>query len=240
MSYTYFCQLQKFQTGHDSSKIGDYLTSHYIAFCGYTCIARAEIWGVVSAVKQASDGDSKDRLVVYDDQSSEVIELDLRGSADDVLARLASHPILAQRPEMETPPPELTPDGQRDGKKQSGPGRPKLGVVSREVSLLPRHWDWLSRQSGGASAALRRLVDEARKSNLEKDRLSEAQQAVHRFLWDMAGNLPSFEEVTRAFYAGDFEKVRLLIQDWPPDVRVHTKRLVQRLLPDGVRAIASS
>src|ERR1700739_3037247 len=43
------------------------------------------------------------------------------------------------------------------------PGRPKLGVVAREVTLLPRHWDWLATQPGGGSVALRKLVGEARR-----------------------------------------------------------------------------
>jgi len=185
-------------------------------------------------VKEAHDGGSSDRLVVYDDETSEIIELDLRGSVDDVVARLPHHPILSQQQKAEQTTERADVQPAPTGARQAGPGRPKLGVVSREVSLLPRHWAWLAKQSGGASAALRRLVEEARKGSMEKDRRAELQQAVHRFLWDMAGNLTGFEEVSRAFYAGDFEKVRALISDWPPDVRVHTKRLVQRLLPGDV------
>ena len=207
---------------------------NYVAFCGHRCISRAEIESVAKAVKEAHDGGSSDRLVVYDDETSEIIELDLRGSVDDVVARLPHHPILSQQQKAEQTTERADVQPAPTGARQAGPGRPKLGVVSREVSLLPRHWAWLAKQSGGASAALRRLVEEARKGSMEKDRRAELQQAVHRFLWDMAGNLTGFEEVSRAFYAGDFEKVRALISDWPPDVRVHTKRLVQRLLPGDV------
>ncbi|MFY0534142.1 DUF2239 family protein [Nannocystis pusilla] len=43
---------------------------------------------------------------------------------------------------------------------RTGPGRPKLGVVSREVSLLPRHWEWLERQPSGSR---RRCADSSRR-----------------------------------------------------------------------------
>jgi hypothetical protein len=120
-----------------------------------------------------------------------------------------------------------------NGLRRVGPGRPKLGVVSREVSLLPRHWDWLAKQSGGASNALRRLVEDARKKNEAQDRQREIESAVHRFMWDMAGNEPHFEDVTRAFYIRDFQTMGTLMKDWPTDVRVHIKRLVQRLAPSS-------
>lgn len=106
-----------------------------------------------------------------------------------------------------------------------GPGRPKLGVVSREVTLLPRHWDWLEKQSGGASAALRRLVDQARKDESGEQRVRMAREAGGRFLTAMAGDYPQYEEATRALWAGDREGFEARIADWPADVRGYAGRL---------------
>jgi hypothetical protein len=98
--------------------------------------------------------------------------------------------------------------------------------VSREVSLLPRHWSWLAEQSGGASAALRRLVDEARKRDPANDDARRARDAASRFLWAVAGNLPGFEEVTRALFAGDDARLASLIAAWPADIREHLATLL--------------
>ena len=106
-----------------------------------------------------------------------------------------------------------------------GPGRPKLGVVAREVTLLPRHWEWLARQSGGASVALRKLVDEARRANKDKDRIRHAQEAAYRFVAAMGENKPHYEEVARALFSGDAERFRAWTASWPADVRDYARRL---------------
>ena len=103
------------------------------------------------------------------------------------------------------------------------PGRPKLGVVSREVTLLPRHWDWLNMQPGGASVALRKLVEEARKGSFEKDKLRIAQESTFRFMSAMAGDLQDFEESTRALFANDQIRFQTLIDRWPDDIKAHIK-----------------
>ena len=110
---------------------------------------------------------------------------------------------------------------------RTGPGRPRLGVVSREISLLPRHWEWLEQQPSGASAAIRRLVDEARKRDPGKQQARLAREAAGRFLSAMAGNLPGYEEATRALYAGQAGRFEELIRDWPPDVLAHAQRMAQ-------------
>jgi hypothetical protein len=102
-------------------------------------------------------------------------------------------------------------------------GRPRLGVVSREISLLPRHWEWLERQPNGASAALRRLVDQARQTPADQER--DAREAAGRFLTAMAGNLPGYEEVTRALWQGDRDRMAALMREWPADVRDYALRL---------------
>ncbi len=120
--------------------------------------------------------------------------------------------------------------GQPDREVPRGPGRPRLGVVAREVTLLPRHWDWLSSQPGGASVALRKLVEQARRRNEGKDRLRRSQEAAYRFMSALAGNLPGFEEATRAFFAGDQERFDDQTESWPVDVRDHARRLASAVL----------
>ena len=112
-----------------------------------------------------------------------------------------------------------------------GPGRPKLGVVSREISLLPRHWEWLEEQPNGASAALRRLVDQARAHEPEKQRARLAAEAAGRFLTALADNLPNYEEATRALYAGDRARFDELIRRWPQDVQAYAHRLAAGAFP---------
>ncbi|MCD0168966.1 DUF2239 family protein [Deinococcus sp. 23YEL01] len=136
-------------------------------------------------------------LLTFDDRTGRSVDFDLSGTLDEVLARHAP----------ETP--------------RTGPGRPKLGVVSREVSLLPRHWEWLERQRGGASAALRRLIDEARQADPDGERRAQAQAATDRFLGAVAGDLPGYEEATRALYAADRGGFEARLNDWPEDVRQH-------------------
>lgn len=130
--------------------------------------------------------------------------------------RCAGSPAPPWRPRRKAVAPEAVP---------RGPGRPKLGVVAREVTLLPRHWEWLNGQPGGASVALRKLVDEARRANDGKDRVRQAREAAYRFMSVMAGNERGFEEATRALFAGDRERFEEFVASWPADVRDHAKRL---------------
>jgi len=101
--------------------------------------------------------------------------------------------------------------------------RPRLGVVAREITLLPRHWEWLAEQPGGASATLRRLVEDARRS--EQDRARRAGEALDRFMQAMAGDLPHYEEASRAYWRGERDRFDQLVETWPADVRDHARRL---------------
>lgn len=101
-------------------------------------------------------------------------------------------------------------------------GRPSLGVVAREVTLLPRHWDWLAEQPEGASAALRRLVEEARKRD---DGGRAGKDAAFRFMTAIAGDRANFEEATRALYAGDIDRMAALMAEWPVGIRNHALSL---------------
>ncbi|MCC6390620.1 MAG: DUF2239 family protein, partial [Bryobacterales bacterium] len=155
------------------------------------------------------DRDPQAQILIFDDVTSRLIELDFRGTPAQALERIAGKPPAASGPETEP----------------RRPGRPKLGVVAREVTLLPRHWDWLATQPGGASVALRKLVENARTANAEKDRLRRAQEAAYRFLSAMAGNEPGFEEALRALFANSASRFEAMIEPWPADIRDHAKRL---------------
>lgn len=187
----------------------------YIAFAGQRRIASGSPAEVAVAAKRLGDGQD---LLVFDAVTSAPVELDLRGSEEEVLARL--EPAAPANPNPAKPGPA------KPGPAKQGPGRPKLGVVSREISLLPRHWDWLNAQPGGASATLRRLVDEARRGSQGKDRLRRSQEAAFRFMTVMGGDLPHYEEATRAFYARDYDRFAALIAGWPEDIRSHVEALV--------------
>lgn len=180
------------------------------AFEGTRRIASGSPAEVAKEVKQILDRGEKGPVLIFDDENSELVEIDFRGSVEDVLRRLET-PVMPPRfPQDEAP---------------RGPGRPKLGVVSREVSLLPRHWDWLNAQPGGASVALRKLVEEARRMNRDRDKVRRSQEVAYRFMSAMAGNMPGFEEATRALFAGNPARFDELTKPWPADVRDHARRI---------------
>jgi hypothetical protein len=138
-------------------------------------------------------------VLIFDDATAQQLEVDFRGTLADVLARLAP----AEQPR--------------------GPGRPKLGVTAREITLLPRHWEWLARQPGGASVALRKLVEEAMRSPAAQVRAS--QEAAYRFMGVMAGDRPGFEEAARALFAGDAKGFAEHTAGWPTDIAAYARRL---------------
>lgn len=154
-------------------------------------------------------------VLIFDDNTGETIEVDLRGTHEALSRRIA---------EIETDTtPSVEPTVPEGGAR--GPGRPRLGVVAREVTLLPRHWSWLASQPGGASVALRKLVEQARRANQGQDRRRLGQEAAYRFMSTMAGNEPGFEEAARALFAGDQERFSKLVEPWPVDVGNHAKKL---------------
>ncbi|MES2360825.1 MAG: DUF2239 family protein [Pseudomonadota bacterium] len=142
---------------------------------------------------------------VFDDTTGSRLDLDLRPNASDQASDQASPSTATE---------EVAPAAR-------AVGRPKLGVVAREVTLLPRHWDWLNRQPGGASVALRKLVEEGRRANEGKDSVRASREAAYRFMTEIAGDLAGFEEATRALFAGERERFESLVEPWPDDVREH-------------------
>jgi hypothetical protein len=184
----------------------------FTAFAGERCVASGPIHEVISTMKEVLEEDEGQTILVFEDRTGDPIDFDLRGTTEEALARLPAHPRFASE----------------DAVPKRGPGRPKLGVVSREVSLLPRHWEWLEEQRGGISVALRALVEEARKRHPSSHLARKAREAAGKFMWTMAGNLPCFEDASRALYAGDDEEVRALTRAWPEDIRGHVLRLLDR------------
>ncbi len=175
---------------------GSAAAATFVVFAGTVRVAAGSLADAAIAARRALEQDGSPSVLVLDGATGAVRDLDLRGSEVEIAARYA---------------PPVQPAATR--------GRPKLGVVAREVTLLPRHWDWLAGQRGGASAALRRLVEVARKQDGEAGAGRARVEAAYRFMSIMAGDLPGFEEAARALFAGDQERLTHCMRGWPPDIR---------------------
>jgi hypothetical protein len=172
------------------------------AFCGTTKLAAGDLRQVALHIAKALEQEPTRQVLVFDDETSEPIDLDLRGTAEEIVGRLSVNEAVRR------------------------PGRPKLGVVAREVTLLPRHWEWLASQPGGASVAIRKLVERARTADAGNERRRKAQESAYRFLSAMAGNEPGFEEAARALFAGNKDEFDANVAGWPVDVRNHARKLM--------------
>jgi len=196
----------------------------YIAFEGDRRVAAGTLGDVARAAKEALDRRKDASILIFDGMTGGPIDIDFRGSLADVLARL---PRIAGAPAAAA---DSTPSTPR------GPGRPKLGVVAREVTLLPRHWEWLAQQPGGASVALRKLVEAARRNGEDRDRVRRAQDAAYRFMSAMAGDKPQYEDAVRALFADEAARFEKLIAAWPADVRDYTLALSENAFRRGPEA----
>ncbi|MCZ8256121.1 MAG: DUF2239 family protein [Bacteroidia bacterium] len=173
-----------------------------VAFAGFQQIAAGDRTQLVDALRKLPT--THDTLVrVFNDATGERIDLDLRPEAQPVPSPAPAEEAAAPRPV----------------------GRPKLGVVAREVTLLPRHWEWLGSQPGGASVTLRRLIDESRKASEGRVSVRASRENAYRFMSEMAGNFAGFEEATRALFAGDKTRFEDLVAPWPEDVRLQLAKL---------------
>lgn len=179
-------------------------TARYTAFVGARLLARGAAAEVALALKEAY-GRGETAVVAFDDATGRPVDFDLRGDAAEIAARHAP----AEPPKR---------------------GRPRLGVVAREITLLPRHWEWLADQPGGASAALRRLVQAAMSDTSRPDAIRRRREAAYRVMSALAGDLPGFEEASRALFAGDGARLRALSAHWPADVSAY---VVERLGDSG-------
>jgi hypothetical protein len=195
------------------------MTQH-TAFDGSQRIAAGDLATVAVSVKKYFNGKSVDGVLIFEDASGQVVEVDFRGSVNDVrerLTRISTVQVTDQTGSIASCATEVDPP--------RGPGRPKLGVVAREVTLLPRHWDWLNMQTGGASVALRKLVEEARRTAFDKDRIRLAQEVSYRFMSAAIAHEINFEEAARALFAGKRARFHELIEAWPSDLRDYLKQL---------------
>lgn len=197
------------------------------AFAGTQQIASGVLVEVAARAKAFVDEDPQARLLVFDDETGATIELDLRGSPEDALARLGA-PVPNRPGNRSFPGRPAEPAGTGKAAAPPSRGRPRLGVIGREVTLLPRHWTWLNEQPGGASAALRRLVEEARRGSSGKDKSRALREYAYQFISTIAGDLPGFEEASRALFAGNAEGFAEHIAHWPPDVRAQAQRMAAR------------
>lgn len=183
------------------------------AFDGARRIAHGPLDKVAAAAKAAFDRSRTSAVLIFEDATGDLIDVDYSGTPTDVLRVLAARESHRAR---------LTDDADPAPR---GPGRPRLGVVAREVTLLPRHWQWLSGQPGGASVALRRLVDEARRTSVGRDRVRRAQEVAYRFMSALGGDLPGFEEAIRALFGGAAARLDEHTRAWPRDVRTYARQL---------------
>ena len=174
-------------------------------FVGHRLIARGGLIVIAEAAQACRD----EQPLAFDDATGRTIDLDLRGTIEDVRARMAA-PVAAPKPTR---------------------GRPKLGVVAREVTLLPRHWEWLATQPGGASAALRRLVDQARRETVDADAVRQSQETTYRVMTTLAGDLPGYEVATRAIYNRHRARFEDLTSRWPKDVAAYVGDLSAGVWP---------
>jgi uncharacterized protein len=168
----------------------------FTAFDGSRQLAAGALPDIALAVKRAQENGAAGPLLIFDDRTGCSRDVDTRGSDAEVVGRLVPR------------------------------GRPKLGVVAREVTLLPRHWEWLATQPGGASVALRKVVEAARRDAPGTDERRQAQERAYHFISAMAGDLAGFEEASRALFANDATRFAALMAAWPRDVRDHAMKLV--------------
>lgn len=204
------------------------LTKNWTAFCGSKRVAAGAPADVARQVKAVA-GNGGD-VVIFNDTTGRIVDIDLRGSEADVLARID--------PDAAAPKPDDGGTGS-EGAVAAAPrrrGRPRLGVTPREITLLPRHWEWLDGRDGGASVTLRRLVDAAMRGEIASERIRAAQEAAHRFLTTMAGNDPGYESALRMLYNGDkarFEKWTTIL---PGDIGAYARQLAAPAFADVHRA----
>lgn len=178
----------------------------YTAFLQGQRLATGPLHEVAVAVLRTQQTQPEAQPLVFSNASGKSADLDLRGGEDAVAAR---YTVVAQ------------------AAAPKGRGRPKLGVVAREVTLLPEHWDWLAAQPGGASVALRKLVHEARRKGGDLLQTRQARERAYHAMSTLAGNLAGFEEAARALFAGEHERLIALMAAWPKDVRAYVLQLAE-------------
>jgi hypothetical protein len=189
--------------------------NRFIAFEGETLIADGNQLEVALRLKKqgAEPALRRGEVLIFAGADGRQIDLHLSGSESDIERRYGG------ATESAAPIVGIGGKAAAAGAEKKTRGRPKLGVIGREVTLLPRHWAWLDTQRGGASATLRRLVDAERKASVDSDYRRASQDRANRFMSAMAGDLKGFEEATRALYAGNREGFESASASWAHDIR---------------------
>ncbi len=177
----------------------------YTVFADFRFITQGSLESVALSLKKKFKEPNSASILIFSDLTGRQIDLDLSGTDKQILDRLKVY-------------------SQQETQSNTGAGRPKLGVVPREISLLPIHWEWLINQDGGSSAVIRNLIDEKIK-NRSIDKIKNSQERTYKFLSALAGNLPNFEEATRFLYRKDKRKFTELISSWPKDIAKHATHL---------------
>ncbi|GGX21124.1 DUF2239 family protein [Undibacterium macrobrachii] len=188
---------------------------NYTVFCEDRVPKAGTLEEVALYLKEQTDAQElfQGQFQVIDDHLGDAIDLDLSGSKLAVKERYTNYEKLVEPTNEEKQP------------ESRSRGRPKLGVVSREVTLLPRHWDWLALQPGGASVALRKLIDEARKQSGSEDQMRAMQERTYKAMSHIAAHLPNYEDALRALFALDQAKFLQMIEAWPVDYKNYLIRL---------------
>lgn len=179
----------------------------FTAFQNNNMLTSGQPWEVAIALKAAMKVDRESEFLCFDDSKGSFIDLNLSGSYEDIIERYKPAEPTSQK------------------NKHSKAGRPSLGVISKEITLLPRHWEWLAQQESSASATLRKLVETAIKSNSQEELVRQAKATTDRFMISMLGDEINYENAARALYRGDKVQFRDLTRRWPADLRHHVMRL---------------
>ena len=172
------------------------------AFWRHQKIAHGTLSELLRQLQSAETG--HETVFIFNDRSGKRLDIHIKG---DIASTLAVYPELAES----------------SGLKSRG--RPKLGVSAKEVTLLPRHWAWLATQPGGASATLRRLIDQARKTSVAADNKRQRHDRAYHFMYEIAGDLPDYEASLRALFADDEAAFTACIKNWPQDIRYYARWL---------------
>lgn len=186
-------------------------TDTYTAFEGNKQIFQGPLSDVVLKIKKRLGKEENSSILIFSNSSGKTIDFNFHGHERDVQRRLEVY-VTEEAPTENT-----------------GPGRPKLGVISREISLLPRHWEWLATQTGGTSATLRNLVEEAKKKSANGNQIKQAQERTYKFMSAIAGDFEGYEEALRALYKKDKKNFLAQIQSWPCDVKDHAIEMASPL-----------
>lgn len=182
----------------------------WTAFAGQRILKAGAPWEVALVVKDISQStEEAGPVLIFDDATGRTVDFDPRGSKNEVVARIKASFV-----------------SQEDDAPRTR-GRPRLGVVSKEVTLLPRHWEWLAKQPSGGSATLRKLVENAMRVDHGTSKVRNSQAAADCYMAAMLGNMPHYEEASRALYNSDRESFMCLTEPWPADLRDYARRLAE-------------